>query len=481
MIQLAPVARVIGLLLGVLALVMLVPALIDATFNNRDWLSFVISAAITGFFAGLLILVTYQPDPFQLDLRQAFLLTALTWMIVPAFAALPMTGLGHGYTNAFFEAMSGLTTTGSTVLAGLDGLPPGILIWRSLLQWLGGIGIIVMAIVLLPFLRIGGMQLFRTESSEQSEKVVPRAFNMVAGIGFVYLGLTVACAIAYGIVEMSVFDAVNHAMATISTGGYSTHDASFGYFHRPVTHWIGTFFMIAGALPFLAYIRVLRGDRGALLRDTQVRALFVFFLLVIGSKSAWLAVTQQMSFDDALQHTAFNVVSVVTTTGFASTDYTLWGSGAEAIFFVLMFLGGCAGSTSGGIKVYRHLIIWQLIRLKLHRLVAQHQVVPLRYAGRRLPEDVPGAVLAFVAALLGMVAVFTVLLGLMGLDLVTALTASVTAIANVGPGLGPIVGPAGNFVSLPDAAKWLLALAMMLGRLEIFTVFLLFTPDFWRR
>jgi trk system potassium uptake protein TrkH len=304
---------------------------------------------------------------------------------------------------------------------------------------------------------------------------------MVASIGLVYLGLTIACAVAYALAEMSVFDAVNHAMATLSTGGYSTHDLSFGYFQRPLTHWIGTIFMIAGALPFLAYIRVLRGDRGALLRDTQVKALFVFFFLVIGSKAAWLAVTREMAFDEALQHTAFNVVSVVTTTGFASTDYTLWGPGAEAVFFVLMFLGGCAGSTSGAIKVYRHLIIWQLIRLKLRRLVAQHQVVPLRYGGSRVPEDVPGAVLAFVAALLGMVAIFTVLLGLMGLDLVTALTASATAITNVGPGLGPIIGPAGNFASLPDAAKWLLALAMMLGRLEIFTVLLLFTPDFWRR
>ncbi|MEZ5862354.1 MAG: TrkH family potassium uptake protein [Geminicoccaceae bacterium] len=481
MIELGPVVRVVGLLLGVLALVMLVPAMVDAVSGNRDWLSFVVSAAITGFFAGMLILVTSRPGAFQLDLRQAFLLTALTWVIVPAFAALPMIGLGHGYTDAFFEAMSGLTTTGSTVLSKLDSLPPGILLWRSLLQWLGGIGIIVMAIVLLPFLRIGGMQLFRTESSEQSEKVVPRAFHMVASITLVYLGLTLACAVAYGVVEMSAFDAINHAMATLSTGGYSTHDASFGYFQRPVTHWIGTIFMTAGALPFLAYVRFVRGDRSALHKDTQVRALFVFFFLVIGSKATWLAVTHEMPFDEALQHTAFNVVSVVTTTGFASTDYTLWGPGAEAIFFVLMFLGGCAGSTSGAIKVYRHLIIWQLIRLKLRRLVAPHQVVTLRYAGRRVPEDVPGAVLAFVAALLGMVAIFTVLLGLMGLDLVTALTASATAITNVGPGLGPIVGPAGNFASLPEAAKWLLALAMMLGRLEIFTVFLLFTPDFWRR
>lgn len=481
MVDVGPVVRVIGLLLAVLAAVMLLPAAVDAAVGNSDWQSFVTSAGVTGFFAGVLILLTSGTTALRLDIPQAFLLTTSSWLVVSLFAALPLVGLGHGYTNALFEAISGLTTTGSTVLSGLDGLPPGILLWRSLLQWLGGIGLVVMAIVILPFLRIGGMQLFRTESSEQSEKVLPRAFHMVAGIAGIYLVLTIACAIAYGFVEMTAFDAINHAMATVSTGGFSTHDFSFGYFQRPLTHWIGTLFMIAGALPFLAYLKFIRGDRGALLNDPQVRALIVFFVLVIGSKAVWVAISQGMPLQQALQHTAFNVVSVVTTTGFASTDYTVWGPGAQAIFFVLMFLGGCAGSTSGAIKVYRHLIIWQLIRLKLRRLVAPHRIAPLHYGGRRVPEDVPGSVLAFVAALLGMVGIFTMLLGLMGLDLVTALTASATAITNVGPGLGPIVGPAGNFASLPDAAKWVLAFAMLVGRLEIFTVLLLFTPEFWRR
>jgi len=377
--------------------------------------------------------------------------------------------------------MSGLTTTGSTVLTGLDGLPPGILLWRSVLQWVGGIGIIVMAIVLLPFLRIGGMQLFRTESSEQADKIVPRAFSMVAGIGVIYVALTLACAVLYAFAEMSVFDAVNHAMTTVSTGGYSTHDASFGYFTRPVTQWIGTAFMLAGALPFIAYLRFVRGHHRALLDDPQVRATVVFFAVVVGGMAAWLVLVPGMAIEPALRLAAFNIVSVVTTTGYATTDYTLWGPGAVALFFVLMFLGGCAGSTSGAIKVYRHLIIWQLIRAKLHRLTAQHQVVRMRYAGRKIPEDVPSAVLAFVAALLGITALFTIALGFLGLDLVTALSASVTAITNVGPGLGPVIGPAGNFATLPDAAKWLLCLAMLLGRLEIFTVLLILTPGFWRR
>ena len=480
MIEFRLIVQVLGLLLLALAVIMLVPAVVDLAQGSDDWRSFVLAAGTTGFVGGLAVLATRETQRFQLDIRQGFLLTTLAWLIVPAFATLPFTRLGYSYTDAYFEAMSGLTTTGSTVFVGLDALPPGILLWRSLLQWVGGIGIIVMAIVLLPFLRIGGMQLFRTESSEQSEKIVPRAFHMVAGIGAIYAGLTVLCAILYGIVEMSPFDAINHAMATLSTGGYSTHDASFGHFTRPVTHWLGAAFMLAGALPFVAYLRLVRGDRRALVDDPQVRALVVFFVVVIGSTGTWVALTQDVDIEEAFRLAAFNIVSVVTTTGFASTDYTLWGPGAVALFFVIMFLGSCAGSTSGAIKVYRHLIIWQLIRAKLQRLTSQHQVIPLRYGGRKIPEEVPSAVLAFVAALLGTTALFTIALGFLGLDLVTALSASATAITNVGPGLGPIIGPAGNFASLPDAAKWLLCLAMMLGRLEIFTVLLLFTPAFWR-
>ena len=481
MIAFRPIIHILGLLLVTLAAIMLVPAVVDIAHGNADWRSFVMAAGATLFAGGLCILGSRDVQRFELDLRQAFLLTALAWLVVPAFAALPLTSLGHSYTDAFFEAMSGLTTTGSTVFAGLDSLPPGVLLWRSLLQWIGGIGIIVMAIVLLPFLRIGGMQLFRTESSEQADKIVPRAFNLVAGIGLIYAGLTLLCAILYGIVEMSPFDAINHAMATISTGGYSTHDASFGHFTRPATHWIGTAFMIAGSLPFVAYLRFVRGDSRALVDDPQVRALAVFFLVVVGATGAWLAWTQNLAIEEAFRLAAFNIVSVVTTTGFASTDYTLWGPGAVALFFVIMFLGSCAGSTSGGIKVYRHLIIWELIQAKLRRLTSQHQVVPLRYGGRKVPPDVPSAVLAFVAALLGMTALFTIALGFLGLDLITALSASATAITNVGPGLGPIIGPAGNFAPLPDAAKWLLSFAMLLGRLEIFTVLLLLTPAFWRR
>jgi len=294
LIELRPIVHVLGLLLLVLAVTCSIPAVTEVAHGGDDWHMFVLSAFGMFFAGGLCVLSSRRRESLQLDLRQAFLLTTLAWIVVPAFAALPLTFLGHGYTDAFFEAMSGLTTTGSTVFADLDTLPTGILIWRSLLQWVGGIGIIVMAIVLLPFLRVGGMQLFRTESSEQSDKIVPRAFHLVAGIGVIYLGLTLVCAILYDFVEMSAFDAFNHAMTTVSTGGYSTHDASFGYFTNPATHWIGTFFMFAGALPFVAYLRLVRRDSRALLDDPQVRALVVFFALLIGLTGVWLMLTQPM-------------------------------------------------------------------------------------------------------------------------------------------------------------------------------------------
>jgi trk system potassium uptake protein TrkH len=479
-IDITPVARVVGLMLCGLAAVMLIPAAVDAAYGSSDWIAFAESAAVTAFIGGAMVLATQGGHAFELNLRQAFLLTVACWLGVTAFAALPFLGLGLDYTDAFFEAISGITTTGSTVISGLDGLPPGILLWRSLLQWVGGLGIVVMAIVILPFLRVGGMQLFQTESSERSEKVVPSAFDLAAWIGVIYVALTALCALLYGIGEMSAFDAVNHAMATLATGGYSTHDASFAHFKNPFTQWTGTVFMLAGALPFVVYIRFLKGQRGAFWRDPQVRALLRFLVLAWVAMACWLWAARDIGFFDALTLTAFNITSVVTTTGFANADYTLWGPLATGAFLIFTFVGGCSGSTSGAIKIYRHQVLWIVIRNQLLRLASPRRVVIPRYGGRRLPDDVAPSVMAFVAVFMATVGLFTIALAGMGLDLETALSASATAITNVGPGLGPIIGPAGNFASLPDPAKWILSAAMLLGRLEIFTLLVLLDPQFWR-
>lgn len=478
--RLTPVIFIIGLLLCGLAFLMAVPTIVDASTGSPYTIGFLISTAVTAFMGIMLVVSSHRPQRIELDAKQAFLVTALSWILLSAFAALPFLGLGLNFTDAYFETVSGLTTTGSTVLTGLDELSPGILLWRSELQWAGGVGIVVMAIILLPFLRVGGMQLFRTESSDHSEKILPNAFQLMVWIISVYSGLTILCGIGYALTGMSNFDAINHAMTTLSTGGYSTHDASFGYFTNPATQWVAVVFMMAGALPFVMYIRFLKGDRLAFWTDPQAKSLLLFSTAVILVMALWLVPHLHETVGDAIRESAFHVVSIITTTGYAAADYTLWGDAAIGLFFLLMFVGGCAGSTSGAIKIYRHQIIATVIRSQLLRLMGPHRIVRPSYGGNAIPADVPSAVLAFIALYLLLIGIFAVALTAFDLDLVTALSASATAMSNVGPGLGDTIGPSGTFQSLPDGAKWILAAEMLMGRLEIFTILLIFDPEFWK-
>jgi trk system potassium uptake protein TrkH len=479
-VDLRPVLRVVGTLLCFLAVPMLMTAALDANVGNPDWHVFLASTVITVAFGGALILSNAGQGQTRLTIRQAFLMTSLSWIAISAFGAIPFLGLGLTYTDALFESISGLTTTGSSVLVGLDTLPPGILFWRALLTWLGGVGIILMAIIILPLLRIGGMQLFQTESSERSEKIIARPLQLARWIASVYFLLTFACALLYRAAGMSGFDAICHAMATLATAGFSTHDASFAYFHSNAVQWVGTVFMLAGALPFVVYIRFLRGNMSALITDPQVRGLTLFLAAVSLVLGVWHSITGHVPFFHSLTEAAFNVTSIVTTTGFVSDDYGLWGAPAVGVFLILLFIGGCTGSTAGGIKVYRFQILGRVIKAHLTRLVSPHQVILLTYGDRRVTEDVTFSVLAFVAVYMATIAIGTVLLTALGLDLVTAVSATATALGNVGPGLGEIIGPSGNFSTLPDAAKWILSGAMLLGRLEIFTILVLLAPRFWR-
>jgi len=477
-----PVLFVTGLLLCGLATLMLLPAAADVIVANPDWRTFVLSSSFTGFVGVSMTLASRDDRPLQLDLRQVFLLTAVSWLFLAAFAALPFINLTIqlDYADAFFEAISGLTTTGSTVLVGLDTMPPGILLWRSLLQWLGGVGIIVMAILVLPFLRVGGMQLFRAESSERSAKVVARPAQLVAYIALIYFALSAACAIAYRASGMSFFDAINHAMTTVSTGGYSTHDVSFSAFQNPATLWISTLFMVLGALPFVAYIRTLQRWREPIWRESQVRGLVGFLVLFSLAASAWHAVSSGVSFVDALRLTLFQVTSIVTTTGYAAIDYETWGALATGMFFFLTFMGGCTGSTCGAIKIFRFQVLSIMARSYLANLLRPHSIKVARYQNRPLPDDIAPSVLAFIFIYLASVAVLTLGLTAFQLDFLTSISGAATALGNVGPGLGPIIGPAGNFSSLPDGAKWLLSAGMLLGRLELFTLLVLFQREFWR-
>lgn len=436
-----------------------------------------LSAGLICCTLGTFCAIATSADLRSLSRLQAFLLTASVWLTAAAAGCLPLYLWTMSLTDAFFESMSGITTTGSTVLVGLDGMPWGILLWRALLQWIGGVGFIVTGIALLPLLRVGGMQLFRTESSERGDPELPSAARFAAATLWVYGGLSLLCAAVYRFGGMSMFDAIAHAMTTLSTGGLSTSDLSFGKFANPFLQWSGTLFMLAGALPFAWYIRIAsRGRFGS----EQVRALLFFLLTVILALAAYRVVTTGEPLELALREVAFNVVSVVTTTGYATTDYTLWGPPAVATFLILTAFGGCTGSTSGGVKMMRWIVLTRSVGAQIRTLYLPHGVFHVRYESKAISEDQTSGIISFFWFFLLTFCVLTTLLTLLGIDFVTAFSGALTALTNVGPGLGSIIGPAGNFAPLSDSAKWLLAVGMYLGRLEMLTVLVLFSTAFWR-
>ncbi|WP_305800072.1 TrkH family potassium uptake protein [Skermanella sp. TT6] len=477
-----PVFFVLGILLSTLAISMLVPMLADLSVGHPDWQTFAISAAFT-LFVGVSLLLTNRMPEFTLSIRQAFLLTTLSWVVTAAFAAVPLmlAEMGLSYTDAFFEAMSGITTTGATVIVGLDNAPPGILLWRALLQWMGGIGIIVLALSVLPMLQVGGMQLFRTESSEKSDKVLPRAAQLASWIGLIYLGFTALCAVGYRLAGMGWFDAFAHAMTTIATGGFSTADASVAFFDDPLVELVGITFMLAGALPFVLYLRALRGDLRPLLADRQVQWFAAVVTAAIAIMAAHLWLERDYEPLAALRLASFNVVSVITGTGYATSDFGTWGPFAAGLMFFLMFVGGCAGSTSCGIKIFRFQVLYATADAQMRRLIQPHGVFIAYYNGKPIPEAVSVSVMSFFFLYALCFVVLSLSLQLLGLDYLTAMSGAATAISNVGPGLGPVIGPSGTFAPLPDAAKWVLSAGMLMGRLELFTVLVLLTPAFWRQ
>ena len=481
MLDVRPILMVIGLLLALLGVAMLVPALADGIVGNADWQVFLVAAGAT-VFTGVTLLLTNRCDITKLNLRQAFLLTTLSWLALAAFGALPFAfaNFGLSYADAFFESMSGITTTGSTVMTGLDAAPPGILLWRALLQWLGGLGIIVMAVSVLPILQVGGMQMFRAEAFDTPEKILPRAAQLVGALFALYVALTAVCIVLLWLAGMTLLEAMVHAMTTLSTGGYSTSDASVAHFDSESIDYILVVFMIIGSLPFVRLVQVAQGRPRDLWRDQQVRG----FLAIVAWAILALALWQWLAFDQAprqaLRFAAFTVVSLITGTGYVATDYGGWGSFAFVVAFFIMFVGGCAGSTSCGIKIFRFQVLAAHVRVQLRRLAQPHGVFVPVYNGRPVPESVISAVMGFFFLFAVCYVALTLALSALGLDFVTAASAAGTALSNVGPGLGAIVGPTGTFQSLPDAAKWVLSLGMLLGRLELLTVLILVSPVFWR-
>jgi trk system potassium uptake protein TrkH len=476
-----PILVVLSVTMIAMGDLMLVPAVVGWLSGGLDYEPFLESAGITLTPALIIYAVFRRPGTTRsIQPRQAFLTTTLVWIVAAVAGSLPIALHEHiSFTNAVFESMSGITTTGSTVLAGLDEMSSAILLWRSMLQWIGGLGFILMSVAILPLVGVGGMRLFRSESSEWSEKTLPRSRDIAGQIGMLYVTLSVLCALCYWLFGMPGFDAINHAMTTLSTGGYSTSDASMGRFATSGILWVSTMFMLIGSLPFIVILQTFQRGPGILLKNEQV----VFFAGTVALSTlvgTLLMSRGEHSVIDTLTTVCFNVVSIITTTGFASTDYSLWGPFFTALFLFLMFTGGCSGSTAGSVKVFRIQIALKLFAIQLKKLVHPSGVFVVRLNGRRVDSEIINALVSFIFAIGLMVIGVTAALAAMGLDLVTALSSAATAVANVGPGLGDIVGPAGNFATLPDAAKWLLALAMLMGRLELMTIFVLLTPSYWR-
>ncbi|MEO1404983.1 MAG: TrkH family potassium uptake protein [Pseudomonadota bacterium] len=480
--KIRPVLLAVGVMVTLLGVAMLPSALIDIADKRSDWAVFALSAfGCIGI--GLTVALLTGRGETSTGPKEAFVLTVLVWTLLPAVAAIPFALSGYTVTDSWFESVSGLTTTGSTVFVGLDNLPRGILLWRAILQWIGGIGIIVTAIAILPMLRVGGMQLFQLESSDMSGKFLPRVTEIAAQTGLVYLGLTIACAVLYDVNGMNTFDCITHAMTTMAAGGYSTHDDSLAYFGHGASS-VAILFMILAGLPFASFVLLLRGNPRPLIRDSQPRtylaimAFAIIVLLLYNLSGAGSAVFD--SSDEALRNTAFSVVSVMTGTGYANTNYAAWGPGATAIFLLLMFLGGCAGSAACGLKIFRLEIAVRAIIAHAQRMVSPNRLAPVRYNGRVVDEDTIQSVLVFMFLYLATFVITAALLGLTGLDPVTAISGAATSVSNVGPGLGSVIGPKGTFESLPIMAKWICSFAMLLGRLEFIAMFVVLTPRFWR-
>ncbi|MGH6763857.1 MAG: TrkH family potassium uptake protein [Phyllobacterium sp.] len=466
-----------------MAVAMLIPALSDWRDGNSDWRVFVKASIFTGVLCGLIVTATRNQE-VRFTPRLGFLLTASVWFTAALIGSVPFyfSELEITFAGAMFEATSGVTTTGATVISGLDDLPRGILLWRSILCWLGGVGFVGLALLLLPSLRVGGIQLLHMESSDKSEKILPRVNQIAAGIITAYCGLTALCVMAYFLAGMGIFDAVNHGMTTVATAGFSTHDASLGFYaHNQAILVTSTIFMILSALPFVLYIKAVMPQRMSSLVDPQVTLFFVLVIVCSFFLAVGLRLETGTPFGTALITASFNFVSVITTTGFASEDYQLWGSEAIGVFFLATFVGGCAGSTSGGIKMNRLIILWRIAQANLSRLIMPHVVVKLRYGASEIPNELAQTTMLYIFLYMASLIIGAMLLSFFDLELGTAFTGALTALSNVGPGFGETIGPVGNFSTLSDNALWVLSYLMLTGRLEIVTVVILFTRAFWAR
>ena len=480
MFNIKPIALVGGTVVCAVGFLLFIPLITELIYQTESWQSYAVPILLYLIVGGSLV-ITNRNVELKISIKEAFIITVLSWILLAILCAIPFiyTQLSLSVVDAIFESMSGITTTGSTILSNLDNLPKGILIWRALLQWLGGIGIVVIALVILPFLRIGGMQLFHLEGDDPYEKFLPKISSVVTKIVIVYCALTSLLIILYFTNGMTLFDAVAHSFSTISTGGFSTHDDSFAYFQSNSILNIAIVFMVIGSIPFLLLAQTTLTNY-ALFKDHQVRILILILILAITLIYYFAKPYIEGSTLHQLSTISFNTISIISGTGYVSANYEEWGNYASVLFLLLMFIGGCAGSTTGGLKVFRFQILFKYIYLHLIKMLQPHMVLSAKFNGKKVPESTYDSVMTFFFIYIITFAFSALLLSFSGLDFLTCFSAAASAISNVGPGLGDIIGPDGNYSSLSDYAKIILLSTMFLGRLEMLTIFVLFLPSFWK-
>ena len=471
----------IGILLIVLGASMLAPYVLQVIFNEGSH-SFISASFITIFIGVLFILANLEKE-FKLNLRQTFLFSSLAWIMVAIFGSLPflLSVQEFSFSEAFFESMSGITTTGATIISDLDNSPKSILLWRAIMQWLGGIGIVVMAITILPLLKVGGMQLFKMEGPDSTEKILPRTIEVAAIIISTYIILTFLCGIFYWIFGMTVFDSVSHAMTTIATGGFSTHNDSIGFFKSSNIEIVASVFIILGSIPFISYLKFVQGNRKIFFQDVQIKGLIYLLIISITVMFVYLLfINYEKGLLDKIRISSFNVISILSGTGYVTDDFGLWGKFSLVFFLFLMFIGGCAGSTACGIKIFRLQMLLIFLKNQIKKFISPNSVIITKYNNQKISDNFINSVIIFIFTFFFIFLIIAMLLSISGLDFITSISGAASSISNVGPGLGNVIGPNGNYKEIPDLSKWILSVGMLLGRLELFAVLVLFFPSFWR-
>ncbi len=471
----------IGILLIVLGASMLAPYSLQILFKEESH-SFISASIVTIFIGSLFVLGNLEKD-LKLNLRQTFLFSSLAWFMIATFGSLPflLSKQEFTFSEAFFESMSGITTTGATIISNLDNSPKSILLWRAIMQWLGGIGIVVMAITILPLLQVGGMQLFKVEGPDSTEKILPRTIEVAATIISIYIILTFLCGFFYWIFGMTIFDSISHSMTTIATGGFSTHDKSIGFFKNPNIEIVASIFIILGSIPFIAYLKFAQGNRKIFFQDVQIKGLIYLLIISITIMFFYLLFTNyETNIFDKIRISSFNVISILSGTGYVTDDFGLWGKFSLIFFLFLMFIGGCAGSTACGIKIFRLQMLLIFLKNQIKKLISPNSVIINKYNNQKISDSFINSVIIFIFTFLFIFLILAMLLSISGLDFITSISGAASSISNVGPGLGDIIGPNGNYKDIPDLSKWILSFGMLLGRLELFAVLVLFFPSFWR-